>query len=108
MVKSIWLIVFTCLIFTMPAKAINSIDPTGPWGEKAPVASKQKVKNKIPYLQAIFVRDDTHIAVLNDKEVREGDWVSSYKIRRITDNFVYFVRQGKEFRLALFDSNIKH
>jgi len=84
-------------------------DPTGPWGAAEPVSSSQaKAKVRIPNLQAIFVRDNTRIAIMNDKEVVAGSWVSGFQVRRITDNFVYFIRNDKEFRLSLFGSKIKH
>ena len=86
-------------------------DPTGPWGAVDPVVrsqTKAKAKVHIPRLQAIFVRGNNHIAIMNDKEVTAGSWVSGFQIRRITDNFVYFIRNDKEFRLSLFGSEIKH
>ena len=84
-------------------------DPTGPWGAADPVVhSQRKAKVQIPRLQAIFVRDNSHIAIMNDKEVAAGSWVSGFQVRRITDDFVYFIRNDKEFRLSLFGSKIKH
>jgi len=84
-------------------------DPTGPWGAIEPVIRRQaKAKVSIPTLQAIFVRDHTYIAIMNDKEVQAGSWISGFKVRRITTDFVYFVRNDKEFRLSLFGSKIKH
>lgn len=85
-------------------------DPTGPWGaaEKSASAQQPPRRNRVPSLQAIFVRDNRRIAIMNDKEVSAGSWVSGYQIRRITDDYVYFVRNGKEFRLSLFGSKIKH
>jgi len=84
-------------------------DPTGPWGAVEPVIRAQaKAKVRVPSLQAIFVRNNTHIAIMNDKEVQAGSWVSGFQVRRITDDFVYFVRKNKEFRLSLFGSKIKH
>jgi len=84
-------------------------DPTGPWGAAEPVSSSQtKAKLRIPNLQAIFVRENTHVAIMNDKEVVAGSWVSGFQVRRITNDFVYFIRNDKEFRLSLFGSKIKH
>ncbi|MFT7683409.1 MAG: MSHA biogenesis protein MshK [Moritella dasanensis] len=84
-------------------------DPTGPWGAADPIVQRQtKARVQTPNLQAIFVRDNTYIAVINDKEVIAGSWVSGFQIRRITDDFVYFIRNDKEFRLSLFGSEIKH
>lgn len=84
-------------------------DPTGPWGAVEPVArSQSKAKVRIPSLQAIFVRDNAYIAIMNDKEVQAGSWVSGFKVRRVTKDFVYFVRKDKEYRLSLFGSKIKH
>ncbi|QUM79002.1 MULTISPECIES: MSHA biogenesis protein MshK [unclassified Moritella] len=84
-------------------------DPTGPWGAVEPVIRRQaKAKVPIPTLQAIFMRDQTYIAIMNDKEVQAGSWVSGFKVRRVTTDFVYFVRNDKEFRLSLFGSEIKH
>ena len=85
-------------------------DPTGPWGaaETSVSAQQQPRRNRVPSLQAIFVRDNHHIAIMDDKEVSAGSWVSGYQVRRITDDYVYFVRNGKEFRLSLFGSKIKH
>jgi MSHA biogenesis protein MshK len=84
-------------------------DPTGPWGAVEPVISRQgKAKVPIPTLQAIFFREHSYIAIMNDKEVQAGSWVSGFKVRRITTDFVYFVRNDKEFRLSLFGSEIKH
>ncbi|MDX2321283.1 MAG: MSHA biogenesis protein MshK [Moritella sp.] len=84
-------------------------DPTGPWGAADPIVrSSTKAKVQVPRLQAIFVRDNTHIAIMNDKEVAAGSWVSGFQVRRITDDFVYFIRNDKEFRLSLFGSKIKH
>ena len=84
-------------------------DPTGPWGAADPVVrSQRKAKVQLPRLQAIFVRDNSHIAIMNDKEVVAGSWVSGFQVRRITDDFVFFIRNDKEFRLSLFDSEIKH
>lgn len=84
-------------------------DPTGPWGAADPIVRSQtKARVQTPNLQAIFVRDNIHIAIMNDKEVSAGSWVSGFKVRRITDGFVYFIRNDKEFRLSLFGSEIKH
>ena len=84
-------------------------DPTGPWGAVEPIVrSEAKAKVHIPRLQAIFVRDNGHVAIMDDKEVTAGSWVSGFQIRRITDDFVYFIRNDKEFRLSLFGSEIKH
>ncbi len=84
-------------------------DPTGPWGAVDPVIHSQaKAKVRIPTLQAIFVRDQTYIAIMNDQEVQAGSWVSGFKVRRVTADFVYFSRNDKEFRLSLFGSKIKH
>ncbi|SQD79675.1 MSHA biogenesis protein MshK [Moritella yayanosii] len=84
-------------------------DPTGPWGGADPVVrSQNKTKVQIPRLQAIFVRDNSHIAIMNDNEVAAGSWISGFQVRRITDDFVYFIRNDKEFRLSLFGSEIKH
>lgn len=84
-------------------------DPTGPWGAVEPIVrSDTKAKVHIPRLQAIFVRDNGHVAIMDDKEVTAGSWVSGFQIRRVTDDFVYFIRNDKEFRLSLFGSEIKH
>jgi MSHA biogenesis protein MshK len=105
------------LLASMGASAgqgvINGVmvnDPTGPWGaaETSVSAQKQPRRNRVPSLQAIFVRDNRRIAIMDDKEVSAGNWVSGYQIHRVTDDYVYFVRNGKEFRLSLFGSKIKH
>lgn len=84
-------------------------DPTGPWGAVEPIVRRQaKATVRTPILQAIFVRDKHHIAIMNDKEVQAGSWVAGFQVRRITDDFVYFIRNDKEFRLSLFASKIKH
>lgn len=84
-------------------------DPTGPWGAvEASVTSNTKSQVQPPTLQAIFVRDNIHVAIMDDKEVVAGSWISGFRIRQITDNYVYFVRNNKELRLSLFDSKIKH
>lgn len=84
-------------------------DPTGPWGAADPIVRRETAaKVRVPNLQAIFVRDNRHIAIMNDKEVEAGSWVSGFQVRRITDDFVYFIRNDKEFRLSLFGSKIKH
>ena len=107
MVKQVLLFLFCC--YSMPLVASNMSDPTGPWGAINTATSQgKKIKKSMPVLQAIFVRDTTRIAVMSDKEVQAGDWVSGYKIRIITDNFVYFLRDGKEYRLSLFSSQVKH
>ncbi|PKH05152.1 MSHA biogenesis protein MshK [Moritella sp. Urea-trap-13] len=84
-------------------------DPTGPWGAADPIVRTQtKARIQTPNLQAIFVRGNSHIAIMNGKEVIAGSWVSGFQIRQITDDFVYFIRNDKEFRLSLFGSKIKH
>jgi len=84
-------------------------DPTGPWGAVEPLVRRQaKVTVRTPILQAIFVRGNYRIAIVNNTEVQAGSWVAGFQVRRITDNFVYFIRNDKEFRLSLFASKIKH
>lgn len=105
MVKQILLLLWC---FSFSALAGNMVDPTGPWGEINTTTSQgKKIKKSMPVLQAIFVRDEFRIAVMSDKEVQSGDWVRGYKVRIITDNFVYFLRNGKEYRLSLFGSQVK-
>lgn len=107
MVKPILLFLFCC--YSMPSWASSLSDPTGPWGAINTTTSQgKKIKKSMPVLQAIFVRDGVKVAVMNDKEVQAGDWVSGYKVRIVTDNFVYFLRGDKEYRLSLFSSQVKH
>lgn len=92
-------------------RGITVTDPTGPWGEPSPSAvpkaDRSNKRTRIPSLQAIFTRDDKSFAIMDDKEVAEGSWIAGYRIRRITTNYVYFTRNGKEYRLSLFSSKIK-
>ncbi len=92
-------------------RGLTVTDPTGPWGDSSPSAvpktGSSKKRPRVPSLQAIFTRDDKSFAIMDDKEVTEGSWISGYRIRRITTNYVYFTRNGKEYRLSLFSSKIK-
>lgn len=92
-------------------RGVTVTDPTGPWGDLSlsavPKADSAKKRPRMPGLQAIFTRDDKSFAIMDDKEVTEGSWIAGYRIRRITTNYVYFMRNGKEYRLSLFSSKIK-
>ena len=109
-IRSVLLLAVLCSSGVIAAQpASQAIDPTGPWGSPHKVhGNDSKVRQRMPTLQAIFVRGQQYIAVMDDKEVVAGSSVAGYKVRRITAKFVYFTAQGKEFRLALFASNIKH
>lgn len=93
----------------MPLAA--SQDPTAPLGwtsPKATVVKKSSKKYTLPQLQSIVCRDTSPCyAVLNDQIAKQGQFVSGYKVEKVTWNEVTVARGNKQWQLALFALDIK-
>ncbi len=89
----------------------NATDPTAPLSWMAPAKPTTTPKPRsypVPRLQSIVCGTaDSCNAILNDRLVEPGAWVSGYQVKTINKEQVVLVRQGKRWVLELFDSAIK-
>ena len=96
------------------ALSYASQDPTAPIGWQASKTVQQKQAQKrvvepLPHLQSIIcLEDKACYAILNDKIVERGKYVQGYLTKRIEPEFVDLVKSGKQWRLELFPSDVKH
>ncbi|CCN49046.1 MSHA biogenesis protein MshK [Vibrio nigripulchritudo MADA3029] len=94
--------------------AYASQDPTAPLGWQAPkTVEKAKAKKKavapVPTLQSIVcIEGKPCYAILNDVVVEKGKTIQGYLAKRIQPEFVDLIRGGKQWRLELFPSDVKH
>lgn len=101
-------VLLLAIIFTAGAGAAQ--DPTAPLGKVKPKPVKiVKARSyPLPRLQGIVCEQGADcVAMLNDRILTRGDRVAGYQIKGITSDIVTLTRAGKQWRLELFNSNVK-
>ncbi len=94
--------------FTQTVLANN--DPTAPLSWQAPAKKKAAVRRSqaLPKLQSIVCSTTTEChAILNDKILTSGEWISGYQVKSINKDIVTLAKKGKQWKLGLFNSKVK-
>lgn len=106
------LILMSLPLIASASEAELGHDPTEPlsWTKPVPVHKKTvKKRQYMPSLQAINCTSISDCyAVVDDKVLKKGDKVSGYTLLNINEESVSIGRSGKQWRLSLFQQDIKY
>lgn len=93
----------------MPQISMAQSDPTAPIGFAAPAKkSAQPPKSRVPGLQAILCNEKQQCsAILNGREVTQGQSINGYVISGINENNVTVTRGDRHWSLQLFNEQVK-
>ncbi|GAB6263260.1 MSHA biogenesis protein MshK [Photobacterium sp. R1] len=100
-----------CLAFLLAGISLLAraeSDPTAPLGWQAPAAPKKTVTRRLPELQGIVCPQQEKCSViLDNRVVQPGEQISGYTLKSVQDDAVILQRGGRQWRLALFQEQIK-
>lgn len=94
------------LLLALPASAVALTDPTRPWSAGTygqPSGSDNAGWN----LDSVLVSSSRRVAIINGRDVSEGERVGNARVISIRRNSVVLQENGKQFRLGLVPDIIR-